>query len=55
MSCHSGVHVGSLAIRNFIKKWARKGLLIAAFHGHIHESPAQIRLNGDKNRRCLVF
>jgi len=33
--------VRSVGISKFIKKWARKGLLIASFHGHIHESPAR--------------
>jgi len=37
----SGVHVGSLAIRNFIEKWSDRGLLIASLHGHIHESPVR--------------
>lgn len=32
-------HVGSVSIRKFIEKWSERGLLIAAFHGHIHESP----------------
>ena len=36
---YNGQHVGSLSIRRFIEKWARKGLLVASFHGHIHESP----------------
>lgn len=35
---YNGVHAGSVGIRDFIKQWALKGLLIAAFHGHIHES-----------------
>ncbi|HIJ57927.1 MAG TPA: hypothetical protein HPQ03_17640 [Deltaproteobacteria bacterium] len=34
-----GRHVGSLSIRQFIKKWSQKGLLLASLHGHIHESP----------------
>jgi len=38
---YNKVHVGSVGISKFIKKWARKGLLIASFHGHIHESPAR--------------
>ena len=37
---YSGQHVGSVAVREFIEKWANKGLLRASFHGHIHESPA---------------
>lgn len=36
---YDGTHVGSLAVRKFIEKWAEKGLLIISFHGHIHESP----------------
>ena len=36
---YNGNHVGSMSIRKFIEKWSEKGLLIAAFHGHIHESP----------------
>lgn len=36
---YNGRNVGSVAIRNFIEEWSEKGLLIAAFHGHIHESP----------------
>ncbi len=32
-------HVGSLAIRRFIERWAATGRLRASFHGHIHESP----------------
>jgi len=38
---YNKVHAGSVGISNFIKKWAAKGLLIASFHGHIHESPAR--------------
>jgi Icc-related predicted phosphoesterase len=34
-----GQHVGSLAIRRFIERWARRGRLLASLHGHIHESP----------------
>lgn len=36
---YNGNHVGSMSVRKFIEKWSEKGLLIAAFHGHIHESP----------------
>lgn len=36
---YNGIHAGSISIAEFIKKWARKGKLIASFHGHIHESP----------------
>ncbi|MBW2143291.1 MAG: metallophosphoesterase [Deltaproteobacteria bacterium] len=36
---YNNVHAGSVSISNFIKKWARRGILIASFHGHIHESP----------------
>lgn len=32
-------HVGSVAIYDFIAEWARKGLLVASLHGHIHEAP----------------
>jgi len=35
----SGLHVGSISIRRFIKRWADKGLLLVSLHGHIHESP----------------
>ncbi|MBK5275454.1 MAG: hypothetical protein JJE30_10435, partial [Desulfuromonadales bacterium] len=35
----SGEHVGSRAVRDFITRWAREGMLQASFHGHIHESP----------------
>lgn len=38
---YNGVHAGSVAITDFIKKWALKGKLIASFHGHIHESPVR--------------
>lgn len=34
-----GRHVGSVAVREFIEKWASDGSLIASLHGHIHESP----------------
>lgn len=33
------LNVGSLAVRRFIEKWGASGRLVAAFHGHIHESP----------------
>ena len=36
---YSGQHVGSLSIKRLIEKWSREDLLIASFHGHIHESP----------------
>lgn len=36
----SGVHAGSVAVRDFILKWAEDGRLLASFHGHIHESPS---------------
>ena len=45
---HNGLHVGSISIRRFIEKWSRKGLLIASFHGHIHESP--VRSGSTKTR-----
>jgi len=35
----SKVHVGSLAVRRFIERWAATGRLVATLHGHIHESP----------------
>lgn len=35
----TGEHVGSLAVRDFITRWAKDGRLLASFHGHIHESP----------------
>jgi Icc-related predicted phosphoesterase len=38
---YNGQNVGSLSIRRFIEKWSRKGLLVASFHGHIHESPGR--------------
>lgn len=38
---YNGQHVGSLSIRRFLEKWSKKGLLIASFHGHIHESPTR--------------
>lgn len=46
-----GIPVGSLAIRNFIAHWADQGMLLAALHGHIHESfkmsgTIQTRING---------
>jgi len=37
----TGAHVGSLAVRRFIEKWGSEGRLVAALHGHIHESPWQ--------------
>jgi Icc-related predicted phosphoesterase len=36
---HNGLNIGSVSIRKFIEKWAEEGLLVASFHGHIHESP----------------
>lgn len=35
----SGEHVGSASIGTFIETWSKEGLLLASFHGHIHESP----------------
>ena len=35
----SDLNVGSLAVRRFIERWGAEGRLVAAFHGHIHESP----------------
>ena len=36
---YNGRNAGSISIRSFIEEWSLKGLLIASFHGHIHESP----------------
>ena len=36
---HDGSNVGSISIGGFIKRWSEEGLLLASFHGHIHESP----------------
>ena len=52
---YNDTKVGSIGIRNFIEEWSEKGLLIAAFHGHIHESPKrsgaiQTRI---KNTLCI--
>ena len=44
----SGEHAGSLSIRHFIERWSRAGRLIAALHGHIHESP---RMSGTNQMR----
>jgi Icc-related predicted phosphoesterase len=42
LDCTShGDHVGSLAVRRFIERWAGTGRLIASLHGHIHESPME--------------
>ena len=38
---YNETHVGSVAIAEFIREWAKKGKLIASFHGHIHESPTR--------------
>ena len=38
---YNGLHAGSVAIRDFIQRWAMEGKLLASFHGHIHESPAR--------------
>jgi len=35
----AGINVGSLAVRRFIEGWSARGRLVAALHGHIHESP----------------
>lgn len=35
----TGLHVGSISVRNFIEKWSLEGKIIASLHGHIHESP----------------
>ena len=36
---HSGLSVGSLAVRRFIERWNNTGKLILSLHGHIHEAP----------------
>jgi len=36
---YNGLHVGSKSIRRFIEEWSKRELLLASFHGHIHESP----------------
>ena len=36
---YNGTNVGSIGIRRFIERWVEEGLLLASFHGHIHESP----------------
>ena len=38
---YNGLHVGSLAIKRFIARWSLAGMLVASFHGHIHESPTR--------------
>jgi len=35
----NGSHAGSISIRRFIERWSRDGRMVAALHGHIHESP----------------
>jgi Icc-related predicted phosphoesterase len=52
---HNGFHVGSISIRRFIENWSRKGLLIASFHGHIHESPTRSGSIGTRigNALCI--
>ena len=52
---HNGLHVGSISIRRFIETWSRKGLLIASFHGHIHESPSRSGSIGTRigNALCI--
>jgi Icc-related predicted phosphoesterase len=51
----SGLHVGSMSIRRFIEDWSRNGLLIASFHGHIHESPSRSGSIGTRigNALCI--
>jgi len=52
---HNGFHVGSISIKRFIEKWSTQGLLIASFHGHIHESPLRSGAIGTRigNARCI--
>lgn len=38
---YNGAHAGSVAIRDFVQRWAIESKLIASFHGHIHESPVR--------------
>ncbi len=52
---YNGQSVGSLSIRRFIERWSRKGLLIATFHGHIHESPQRSGLIHTKIGDSLCF
>jgi len=52
---YNGESVGSLSIRRFIERWSRKGLLIASFHGHIHESPQRSGLIHTKIGDSLCF
>ncbi|MDP2168494.1 MAG: metallophosphoesterase [Thermodesulfovibrionales bacterium] len=64
----SGEHVGSIAVRDFIARWAESGELKASFHGHIHESPfasqgISTKIKGaicvnpgqDSKLRCVAF
>jgi Icc-related predicted phosphoesterase len=52
---HNGCHVGSISIKRFIEKWSTQGLLIASFHGHIHESPLRSGAIGTRigNALCV--
>lgn len=52
---YNGQSVGSLSIRRFIERWSREGLLIATFHGHIHESPQRSGLIHTKIGDSLCF
>ena len=36
-----GKHPLAKSIEPVIEEWSKKGLLIASFHGHIHESPTR--------------
>ncbi len=48
-------HVGSRSVTKFIEKWAEKGLLIASFHGHIHEAPEVTGLSCVKIGNSLCY
>jgi len=52
---YNGQSVGTLSIRRFIETWSKKGLLIASFHGHIHESPQRSGLIHTKIGDSLCF
>ena len=52
---YNGRNIGSLSIRRFIEKWSNEGLLIATFHGHIHESPSRTGFTYTKIENALSF
>jgi Icc-related predicted phosphoesterase len=52
---YNGLNVGSVGIRRFIEKWSKKGLLLASFHGHIHESPDRTGSVSIKIGHALCF